>query len=144
MAEQDRANLAQLADRYLAILASGKLDDAGSIFAPDFAWHFGASMHAAGVEGWQALVVDWLAAFPDLTPVDSSTAIDAEAGVFSVRMRWRATHQGAFMGVPATARVVENEGVSVFRVDNGVIVEEWIFEDVANLMAQLSNQPAAN
>ncbi|WP_421849317.1 ester cyclase [Novosphingobium sp.] len=144
MTTSSRAELAALAERYLAVLASGAIDQADAIFAPDVIWHFGAGMTASGLAGWQAMVGDWLAAFPDLCPIDAMTIIDAETATFSVRMRWRATHRQAFMGLAATDREVENEGVSVFRVAGGRIVEEWIFEDVANLVAQLGDQSPAN
>lgn len=132
------SELRALADLYLEILTSRRLDMADRLFDEDFTWHFGAGLTGRGIPDWLALVEQWLNAFPDLEAIDSDTLVDAGASRFTVRMRWTATHAGAFMGAAATGRRVMNEGISAFRVEQGRVVEEWIFEDTANLMQQLS------
>lgn len=130
-------DLQGLADLYLDMLRRRDTARAGELFAENFRWHFGAGLVGEGIEGWQALVDAWLAAYPDLTPGETDVIIDPSTGSFAVRMAWSGTHMGPFMGVAATGRRVANAGVSLFKVIDGRVVEEWIFEDTANLLQQL-------
>lgn len=129
--------LEQLARRYLEMMTSHDLTEAVALFSPDFTCWFGADGTRLDLAGWRGLVANWFAAFPDLSPITSYTIIDRDSDRFAVQMRWTATHVGTFMGLAGTGRRVENEGVSLFRVANELVVEEWIFEDVTNLMRQL-------
>lgn len=130
-------DLEKLADLYLDMLRRRDTRRAAELFAENVRWHFGAGLVGAGIDAWRELVDAWLAAFPDLTPGDADVLIDAATSSFAVRMAWSATHMGPFMGVPATGRSVANAGVSLFKVVDGRVVEEWIFEDTANLLRQL-------
>ena len=57
--------------------------------------------------------------------------------------RWavRATHQGEFMGVPATGKQVTFTGISIMRCANGKNVEAWNQMDLLGLMQQLGAIP---
>ncbi len=56
-----------------------------------------------------------------------------------VMVRWilHGTHSGPFLGLPATGRTFSVDGVNIFRVAGGRIVERWSFFDVTALLAQL-------
>ena len=56
-----------------------------------------------------------------------------------VMVRWilRGTHSGPFLGLPATGRAFSVDGVNIFRIAGGRIVERWSFFDVTALLAQL-------
>jgi steroid delta-isomerase-like uncharacterized protein len=56
----------------------------------------------------------------------------------AVRLRFRGTHSGEFLGVPATGRSVEYVSHEIYRVDDGIIAEEWICSDMASLLGQIS------
>ena len=54
-----------------------------------------------------------------------------EAG-WAVEVTWRAVHRGAYRGGPATHRRVEIPGLSIARLENGLLAEErWYFDAVA-------------
>jgi predicted ester cyclase len=82
------------------------------------------------------------AAFPRyaLEPED----IFAEGDKVLVRFTLRGTHQGDFMGIPPTGRVVAVPGLIVYRIANGMIAEHWMHMDNMALMQRLgvASQPA--
>jgi SnoaL-like polyketide cyclase len=48
------------------------------------------------------------------------------------------TNTGSFFGGPATGKPVQFNGFDLFRLENGLIAEQWHVEEVAALTAQLS------
>ncbi len=75
-------------------------------------------------------------AFPDLQAhiEDIFGAQDKVA----VRLRFRGTHSGEFLGIPATGRAIEYVSHEFYRIADGLIAEEWICSDTATLFRQLS------
>lgn len=75
-------------------------------------------------------------AFPDLQAhiEDIVTAEDKVA----VRLRFRGTHRGEFLGIPATGRTIDYVSHEFYRIADGLIAEEWICSDMATLLRQLS------
>ena len=57
--------------------------------------------------------------------------------------RWllSGTHEGEFMGVPATGRRVEAMGMDIVRVADGKIVEHWGEFDAMGLLRQIGAIP---
>ncbi len=54
-----------------------------------------------------------------------------------VRYVVRGTHQGEFMGIPATGNKIEVSGIIISRIENGKFVEEWDEMDSLGMMQQL-------
>ena len=49
----------------------------------------------------------------------------------------RGVHEGEFMGIPATNREVETDGIVIHRVRNDKIVEYWSVVDAARVLQQI-------
>jgi len=74
-------------------------------------------------------------AFPDLQAhIDD---IFAAQDKVAVRLRFRGTHSGEFLGTPATGRSIEYASHEFYRIADGLIAEEWICSDMATLLRQL-------
>ena len=74
--------------------------------------------------------------FPDLhARIDD---LVAEGDRVAVRLTFRGTHQGEFLGVPATGRTVEYVSHEFYRFADGLVAEEWICSDLASLQGQLT------
>jgi steroid delta-isomerase-like uncharacterized protein len=56
----------------------------------------------------------------------------------AVRLRFRGTHSGDFLGFGATSRTIEYVSHEFYRIAGGLIAEEWICSDTATLLRQLS------
>jgi predicted ester cyclase len=93
------------------------------------------------VEGVKGGCFRYFEAFPDL-----HIALDdviAEGDRVFVRSTMTGTHDGEYKGIPATGRHVAAESAELFRVANGRFVGYWCLTNVASLMRQLTEEPAA-
>jgi steroid delta-isomerase-like uncharacterized protein len=75
-------------------------------------------------------------AFPDLHAEIED--IFASSDRVAVRLRMRGTHQGEYLGIPATGRSVSYVSHEFYRVEDGLIAEEWICSDMASLLRQIA------
>jgi predicted ester cyclase len=93
------------------------------------------------VEGVKGGCFRYFEAFPDL-----HIALDdviAEGDRVFVRSTMTGTHDGEYKGIPATGRHVAAESAEVFRVVDGRFLGYWCLTNVAGLMRQLTEEPAA-
>jgi steroid delta-isomerase-like uncharacterized protein len=88
-----------------------------------------------GRETWRQGFEMMRRAFPDLE-ANIQDIFGAEDKV-AVRLRFRGTHSGEFLGFAATGRTVEYVSHEFYRVADGLIAEEWICSDTATLLSQL-------
>lgn len=90
----------------------------------------------AGLKDWLAT---FFAAFPDVrwTMVEHVSEGDKVVS----RSIWSATHQGAFMGIPATGRPVEVAAWTIDRIADGKIADSRILMDMVSLLHQLGAIP---
>jgi steroid delta-isomerase-like uncharacterized protein len=89
-----------------------------------------------GQEVWRQGFEMMRRAFPDLQAHIED--IFAAQDKVAVRLRFRGTHCGEFLGIPATGRTVEYVSHEFYRIADGLIAEEWICSDTATLFGQLS------
>ncbi len=89
-----------------------------------------------GRDTWRSGVEVMKRAFPDIEArvEDIFAAEDRVA----VRLTFRGTHTGEFLGIPATGRSVQYVSHEFYRLADGLIAEEWICSDMATLMRQIS------
>jgi steroid delta-isomerase-like uncharacterized protein len=75
------------------------------------------------------------AAFPDLhTTIESMVG---EGDWLAVQLRHQGTHQGTFLGVPATGKHVDFRSMVFNRYEDGVVVENAGLHDHASVLQQL-------
>jgi ketosteroid isomerase-like protein len=80
-------------------------------------------------------------AFPDLHI--SVEELIAEGDRVFVRTTVTGTHDGEYKGIAPTGRNVAAECAEVYRLEDGKIVGYWCLLDVAGMMRQLTEEPAA-
>jgi steroid delta-isomerase-like uncharacterized protein len=88
-----------------------------------------------GRETWREGAAMFRRAFPDLHAEIED--IFASGDRVAVRLRMRGTHEGEYLGIPATGRTVSYVSHEFYRVENGLIAEEWICSDTASLFRQI-------
>jgi steroid delta-isomerase-like uncharacterized protein len=88
-----------------------------------------------GVEASRQFFAMLFQAFPDLR-VDVQDVI-AEGELVAARVTYSGTHQGEFVGIPATGRQARTNGVDFFRMQDGRQAEHWGGPDMASLLQQL-------
>ena len=114
----------------------GDLAVADQIIASDFTDHDPQTPWASpGIDGCKTLVSGYRAVFPDL----QFTIEQQVAGGNSVVSHWRCrgTHRAELMGIPATGRPIDVQGISVFDLDNGRIRRQTVIWDALGLLRQL-------
>jgi predicted ester cyclase len=65
----------------------------------------------------------------------------AEGDLVVSHVLGRGVHAGELLGIPATNREVETEGIAIHRVQDGKIVEYWSVSDVARVLQQVGALP---
>lgn len=108
------------------------------LFAPNFVLH-NASMTMQGREAGKQFLLMYNTAFPD--GIFTIEDMIAEGDRVVVRVTARGTHQGAIMGIPPTGKQITLSGITIFRVANGKIVEQWSNSDDLGLLQQLGVVP---
>jgi steroid delta-isomerase-like uncharacterized protein len=88
-----------------------------------------------GRETWRQGAEMIKRAFPDLQAEIED--IFASGDRVAVRLSMTGTHEGDYLGIPATGRRVRYVSHEFYRVDDGLIAEEWICSDTASLLRQI-------
>jgi len=66
-----------------------------------------------------------------------------EADLVCTRGHFEGTHDGDFMGVPATGKTVNVNYMDMWRIAEGKAIENWVRLDMLGLMQQLGVVPAS-
>jgi steroid delta-isomerase-like uncharacterized protein len=88
-------------------------------------------------EGFKRGILDLHKAFPDFHAVVEDLVVDEASQTVAVRWMARGTHQGPYLGVPATGRTIHFQGIEIIRVKDGLIAERWGEWDGLDLVEQL-------
>ena len=93
-----------------------------------------------GPAGVRANVEKYLAGFPG----GAITVDDQIAEGDKVATRWtgRGTHTGEIAGIAPTGRDVTVSGLTLSRLENGMVVEEWTTWDTLGMLIQVGAVPA--
>ena len=104
---------------------------------------------------------DYVAHGPQAPPAEGPDGVKARVGVYQdaldghwdvqeihsmgdrVVVRWigRGTHEAELMGVPATGAKIAVEAITILRIANGQIAEEWTVWDALGLLQQVGAVP---
>ena len=104
------------------LLNQGAVDRVADFFDPSFVVH-ATGGDQSGRDVIENYVTAIREAFPDLHVEIEVLATEGDRVVW--RRTNRATHQGDFMGVPASGRTLEWYDIVVTRYQDGMIAEEW-------------------
>jgi len=119
------------------ILSQGHFELAEQLYAKDFVNH---GIHSnAGLEEDQAALKGWHQAFPDV--VISPEKLIAEGDLVTIYWIARGTNTGTGNGLPATGKKAELSGITIWRIVDGKIKEEWSAFDQLSMMQQLGLLP---
>src|SRR5919112_1810418 len=116
------------------------LDEAlQEVYADDIVMHE-PDEDVRGIEGLTQFVSMIRSALPDLRITLEEDIAEGD----KVVSRWRAqgTHQGELMGIAATGNEVAITGITIHRIEEGKIVEEWENWDALGLMQQIGAIPS--
>ena len=113
-------------------------DVGDELLHPDYKNHdFPAPL--PGIEGWKMVNSMFRAAFPDMRVVIEDEV--AEGNKVAARGYFTGTHQGDFMGIPATNKTIHVKYIDIWTVEDGKLKDNWIQMDMLGLMQQLGVIP---
>ena len=115
------------------------LDAVEDLLAPDYVRHDANLPDVNGPKAQLQFIAGVFSAFPDFH-VQAEQLITQDDHVVVRASLW-GTHQGDFLGVPATGREVRFESVEVFRLDGGKVAEQWVVMNALGLFQQLGAIP---
>jgi len=119
------------------ILSQGKFEVAAEIYAKDFVNH--EATKDLNFDESEAVDHGWRAAFPDLELTVEREI--AEDDFVTVLWSGRGTNTGSGNGLNATGKRAEGRGISIFRVVDGRIKEEWTETSQLLILRQLGLFP---
>ncbi len=133
----------ELATQYWEEVWWGDQGTIAEIVAPDEVHHWGIGGDTTGIDAFNERWALFFEAFPDLEfTVDLVVAEEDQAVTL-----WTATgtHRGEWLGIAPTDREVTWQGINIFRIECGQIVESWGEADHLGLLSQLgaTDLPAA-
>ena len=131
MSEENRA----VARRFYSSISSGNLGVIDEVVAEDVIEREELPGLSSGREGVREFFKMMHAAFPDFAMQIED--ILAEGDRVVIRATMRGTHQGDFMGIPATGRQIAVPFTDFVRFDGKKVVEHWGVTDTGRMMEQL-------
>jgi steroid delta-isomerase-like uncharacterized protein len=126
--------------RMYELISRGDLIGFGDLVADDFVEH----QESPGFERTRTGVLQmfgaYRAAFPDMRMEPEDVLADGDRVV--ARVRATGTHQGDFMGMPATGRAIDVQLIDIMRIgEDGRAHEHWGVFDALRMMQQLGAIP---
>ena len=110
-------------------------DLASEYLAPEVTWHGGLLGTVEGVANVAEMLRGFIGALPDLHATEQDVV--AAGDTVAVRYVVEATHEGNLLGLGPTGRRVRWDAVDVYRLADGMIVEEWAGDDLAAILYQV-------
>ena len=121
----------------LAAFNSGNLDACADFITEDFVINIaGMPFQMRGRDAWMQNAQVMHSAFPGVQ--GHIEDIFSSGDRVAVRLTMRGTHEGEFLGIPATGRTVEYTSIEIYRTADRLLAEEWICSDTATMMRQLT------
>jgi steroid delta-isomerase-like uncharacterized protein len=122
------------------LINAGDVDWTDEFLADDFVEHEETPGLAPTKAGVKAFFKMYIAAFPNLRMDPEDVLASGDKVV--ARVRVTGTHEGEFMGIPATGKSIDVQIIDIVRFDDdGLAHEHWGVSDVMTMMQQLGVVP---
>ncbi len=126
----------ELAQKIFEAWGKGDFETFKGFLAPD-AVYFSPSISSKPISREEQIEMGKILrkCFPDINW--SMEELIAEGDRVITRWVFRGTHEGEFMGIPATGNKVEVSGIIISRIENGKVIEDREEIDQLGMMQQL-------
>ena len=136
MSDRNKARVSEFVNR---VLTRGDIGATGEYFERDMVEEVPFPQQGPGLAGLEDTLTRIRSAFPDSTwTVEEQIA---EGDKVLTRFVWSGTHQGEFLGIPATHRPINVWGMVIDRFAGEKIVSTRILMDMFGMMMQLGVIP---
>ncbi len=124
--------------QHTEVWSKGNYDSLSSIYTEDYVGHFPGGQTVNGHAGLRKTVQSHRISFPNWDEHVLEVIVDGNHA--ATRYRSRGTHDGEFLGIPATGNKIDVLEASIYHMVDGKIAEQWAFPDIASLQQQLAPQ----
>jgi steroid delta-isomerase-like uncharacterized protein len=118
---------------------NGNLATVDEVFAPNYRGHDPDRPGLDGPEAVKRSVAEFHTAFPDFAISIDDLIAEGDRVVWRYTMT--GTHNAPFLGAPPCGRRIAATGISIFRIDGGVLREGWINFDALGMLRQFGALP---
>jgi steroid delta-isomerase-like uncharacterized protein len=125
----------ELAVSALHALAGARTDVLERLYSREFVFHMQVPGRPQGYAGLRDRALMINSAVYDVS-ISVKVVLD-DGDTVVTRWRGRGIHKGDLLGLPGTGRRIAVNGITIFRVRDGVITEEWTEFDGLALLNQL-------
>jgi steroid delta-isomerase-like uncharacterized protein len=125
----------ELAVSALHALAGARTDVLERLYSREFVFHMQVPGRPQGYAGLRDRALMINSALYDVT-ISVKVVLD-DGDTVVTRWRGRAVHKGDLLGLSGTGRRIAVNGMTIFRIRDGVITEEWTEFDGLALLNQL-------
>lgn len=132
-------NKKKIARDYFSLFASGTTTKAENLLDEKFKLHFPGVPQPMNKKESIDLMNTYLRAFPDMKFTVEN--VFGEGDLITIQVKGTGTHKAEFRGVPPTNKPFTSTGVSVLRIVNDRIVEEWTQFDALGMLIQIGALP---
>ena len=130
----DRSLASKIQAANSALIVNGDLDAVGEFFTSDYVAHLTERDMEGGHDWIRGFLSMLHGAFADLQ-LEVEILVEGEN-----RVAWQrtvqGTHQGEFMGFPASGRQIVWRDMVTSRFRDGLIAEDWAISDLAERLLQ--------
>jgi len=120
---------------YHKVWNEGNYEKLNDILTDDFVCHYLTSIEWTGIEAAEKAITDWRTLFPDWQ--EEIVDIIQENDKVVTRYKATATHTRPYEGIDATGAKIEIYEVSIYRIKDGKIAEQWCFPDDPSIKTQI-------
>jgi steroid delta-isomerase-like uncharacterized protein len=120
---------------YDEVMNQGRLEVLDELVADDFVEYEALPGGPTGKDAPRDFVATFRAAFPDMR-VTLEDAIE-EGDKVVARARLSGTHQGEFMGIPATGSKIDIQMIDIVQIRDGRAIAHWGVSDNLAMLEQL-------
>ena len=117
----------------------GNLEIVDQLFSEDFVRHFPIGPEITGLDTFREHLINHRAAFPDWS--ERIELIVAEGDLVAVYFASSGTNEGSFQGKAPTGQRIGINEMTIFRIVENRIVEQWLIPDLLSLNQQLGLIP---
>ena len=123
------------------IWSKGNLAAIDELLSSDFVFNYPSDGASPDREGYKRTVAELSGPYSDIQC--NTEELVAEGDKVVVRWTWSGIHTGEVWGTTATGKKLTITGISILRIADGKIAEEWSEMDNLGLMGQLGLLPSS-
>jgi predicted ester cyclase len=128
----------EIIKQFHAAWSEGRTEDLQNLISPDFVCHFMGGYEWKGIEGTAKEIKDQHISFPDWNEEIVDMISDGDYVV--TRYISTGTHMGNYGGLDSTGKKIKIFEISIYKILDGKIVEQWCLADKPTMNEQLGIQ----